>query len=192
MTDLLLIFLCAAGIEDLVLAMFFDCTVDPSNKPLYSLRLIGAILLAGLAALQLSPGLWQLAAPAETYLHLLVFVTLSVAMGPLRNRQFDLRLLPPQQARMLALRVHLPLLVANLAVLLFALLDHRRPHQLAQTLGFCVGASLALLLVRVLFFSLQERLSATDLPSIMRGAPIALLTAGIMSLAAMGFARWLP
>lgn len=192
MTDLLLIFLCAAGLEDLVLATFFDRAADPSTKPVYSLRMIGAILLAGLAALQLSPHMWQPSAPARTYLQLLVFVTLSVAMGPLRNTHLDIALLRPQQARMLALRVHLPLVVANVAVLLFALLDHRRAHPLAQTLGFCAGVSLALLLVRALFSSLQERLLAADLPPTLRGAPIALLTAGIMSLAAMGFARWLP
>ena len=192
MTDLLLIFLCAAGFEDLVLAMFFDRTVDPSSKPIYSLRVIGALLLAGLAALQLSPLLWQPPTSTRIYLQLLVFITLSVAMGPFRNAHIDLRVLPPQQARMHALRVHLPLLVANVAVLLFALLDHRRAHDLVQTLGFCFGASLALLLVRALYSSLQERLLAADLPPVLRGAPIALLTAGIMSLAAMGFARWLP
>ena len=192
MTDLLLIFLCAAGLEDLVLVMFIDRAVDPASKPVHSLRVSGAILLAGLAALQLSPLSWQPPTPASTYLQLLVFVTLSVAMGPPRKTHIDIRLRRPQQARMLALRVHLPLLVANVAVLLFALLDHRRPHYLAQTLGFCAVASLALLLVRALFSSLQERLAAADLPAMVRGTPIALLTAGIMSLAAMGFARWLP
>lgn len=192
MSDLLLIFLCAAGVEDLVLAIFFDRTMDPSSKPAYSLRAIGGLMLAGLAALQLWPLLWQPPAPARTYLELLVFVTLSVAMGPLRNPHIDTRTLRLQRARMFAVRVHLPLLVANVAVLAFALLDHRRPHHLAQTLGFCAGASLALLLVRALFSSLQERLVAADLPGFMRGTPIALLTAGIMSLAAMGFARWLP
>lgn len=192
MTDLLLIFLCAAGVEDVVLARYFDRSIDSSCKPVNSLRVIGVVLLAGLASLQLSPLWWQSPAPARAYLQLLVFVTLSVAVGPLHNPRIDIRLLPPAQARMLALRVQLPLLVANVAVLLFALLDHRRPHHLLQTVGFCAGASFALLLVRALFSSLQERLEAADLPAMLRGTPIALLTAGIMSLAAMGFTRWLP
>ncbi|UXN37773.1 electron transport complex subunit RsxA [Avibacterium paragallinarum] len=86
------------------------------------------------------------------------------------------------------LGVFLPLITTNCAVLGVALLNVNLAHTLTQSVIYGFGASLGFSLVLVLFASLRERLAAADVPMPFRGASIALITAGLMSLAFMGFA----
>ena len=57
-----------------------------------------------------------------------------------------------------------------------------------ETVVFSIGAALGFTLVLVLFAALRERLEGASIPTSFRGAPITLVSAGIMSLAFMGFA----
>ncbi|MFU2088673.1 electron transport complex subunit RsxA [Avibacterium avium] len=86
------------------------------------------------------------------------------------------------------LGVFLPLITTNCAVLGVALLNVNLAHNLTQSVVYGFGASLGFSLVLVLFAALRERLAAADVPMPFRGASIALITAGLMSLAFMGFA----
>ncbi len=86
-----------------------------------------------------------------------------------------------------ALGVFLPLITTNCAVLGVALLNVNSAHNLTQSVIYGFGASLGFSLVLVLFAALRERLAAADVPLPFRGASIALITAGLMSLAFMGF-----
>lgn len=86
------------------------------------------------------------------------------------------------------LGIFLPLITTNCAVLGVALLNINLAHNLLQSVVYGFGASLGFTLVLVLFASLRERLAAADVPLPFRGASIALITAGLMSLAFMGFA----
>ncbi|MCW9709554.1 electron transport complex subunit RsxA [Avibacterium sp. 21-586] len=86
------------------------------------------------------------------------------------------------------LGVFLPLITTNCAVLGVALLNVNLAHNLTQSVVYGFGASLGFSLVLVLFAALRERLTAADVPMPFRGASIALITAGLMSLAFMGFA----
>ncbi|MFZ7186471.1 electron transport complex subunit RsxA [Avibacterium avium] len=86
------------------------------------------------------------------------------------------------------LGVFLPLITTNCAVLGVALLNVNLAHNLTQSVIYGFGASLGFSLVLVLFAALRERLAAADAPMPFRGASIALITAGLMSLAFMGFA----
>jgi len=56
-----------------------------------------------------------------------------------------------------------------------------------QSVFFGFGASLGFALVLIMFAAMRERIDATDIPAAFRGTAIALITAGIMSLAFMGF-----
>lgn len=85
------------------------------------------------------------------------------------------------------LGIFLPLITTNCAVLGVALLNINLAHNLTQSVVYGFGASLGFTLVLVLFAALRERLAAADVPVPFRGASIALITAGIMSLAFMGF-----
>lgn len=86
------------------------------------------------------------------------------------------------------LGIFLPLITTNCAVLGVALLNINLAHNLMQSVIYGFGASLGFALVLVLFASLRERLAGADIPLPFRGASIALITAGLMSLAFMGFA----
>jgi electron transport complex protein RnfA len=73
-------------------------------------------------------------------------------------------------------------------VLGVALLNVERQHGLLESLLFGASAGAGFGLALLLFTALRERLETADMPAAFRGAPIALLTAGLMALAFMGFA----
>lgn len=85
------------------------------------------------------------------------------------------------------LGIYIPLIATNCAVLGVALLNVQEAHGFVESVVFGFGASLGFALVLVLFASVREKLVAADIPAPFRGTAIALMTAGFMSLAFMGF-----
>jgi electron transport complex protein RnfA len=86
------------------------------------------------------------------------------------------------------LGIYLPLITTNCAVLGIPLLNVQEHHDFVESLLFGLGGALGFTLVLVLFAAMRERLDAADVPKPFRGASIAMITAGLMSLAFMGFA----
>jgi len=87
-----------------------------------------------------------------------------------------------------ALGIYLPLITTNCAVLGIPLLNVQANHNFMESLLFGLGGSVGFSLVLVLFAGLRERMEAADVPAPFRGAAIAMVTGGLMSLAFMGFA----
>lgn len=85
------------------------------------------------------------------------------------------------------LGIYIPLIATNCAVLGVALLNVREAEGFIQSVFYGFGAAGGFALVLVLFAAVRERLQAADIPLPFRGTAIALMTAGIMSLAFMGF-----
>jgi electron transport complex protein RnfA len=85
------------------------------------------------------------------------------------------------------LGIYIPLIATNCAVLGVALLNVQQSKGFVQSVFYGFGAASGFALVLVLFAAIRERLDAADVPAPFRGAAIALMTAGIMSLAFMGF-----
>jgi len=85
------------------------------------------------------------------------------------------------------LGIYIPLIATNCAVLGVALLNVREAEGFVQSVFYGFGAAGGFALVLVLFAAIRERLQAADIPRPFRGTAIALMTAGIMSLAFMGF-----
>ena len=85
------------------------------------------------------------------------------------------------------LGIYIPLIATNCAVLGVALLNVQEAKGFVQSVFYGFGAAGGFALVLVLFAAIRERLLAADIPRPFRGTAIALLTAGIMSLAFMGF-----
>lgn len=85
------------------------------------------------------------------------------------------------------LGVYLPLITTNCAVLGVALLNTNQAHSFTQSLFYGLGAALGFSLVLVLFAAMRERLAVADVPEPFQGAAIGMITAGLASLAFMGF-----
>ena len=85
------------------------------------------------------------------------------------------------------LGIFLPLITTNRAVLGVALLNVQQQHNFLQSFVYGFGASVGFSLVLILFAAMRERINAADVPDAFRGAAIALITAGLMSMAFMGF-----
>jgi electron transport complex protein RnfA len=86
------------------------------------------------------------------------------------------------------LGIFLPLITTNCAVLGVALLNSNRANTFVESVFFGFGAAVGFSLVLVLFSAMRERLAVGDVPVPFQGAAIAMITAGLMSLAFMGFA----
>jgi len=85
------------------------------------------------------------------------------------------------------LGIFLPLITTNCAVLGVALLNIQADHGLLESAVYGFGAAVGFSLVLTLFAAIRERVAVADVPLPFRGAAIALVTAGLMSLAFMGF-----
>jgi electron transport complex protein RnfA len=86
-----------------------------------------------------------------------------------------------------ALGIYLPLITTNCAVLGVAILTISNDFNLVEGVVFAIANAIGFGLAMILFAGLREHLDLMEVPKSMRGAPIALVTAGILALAFMGF-----
>lgn len=87
-----------------------------------------------------------------------------------------------------ALGVFLPLITTNCAVLGVAILVIQKNMTLTESLVYAVSTALGFTLALVIFAGIREQLALSRVPKAMQGTPIALITAGILAMAFMGFA----
>ncbi|GLQ32168.1 electron transport complex subunit RsxA [Litoribrevibacter albus] len=85
------------------------------------------------------------------------------------------------------LGVFLPLITTNCAVLGVALLNIKKENDFIESVFYGFGAAVGFSLVLVLFAAMRERITVSDVPVPFQGAAIGMITAGLMSLAFMGF-----
>ena len=117
------------------------------------------------------------------YLRTLSFIL--VIAASVQFTEIMVRRLSPMLNQVLG--IYIPLIATNCAVLGVALLNVQQAKGFVQSVFYGFGASLGFALVLVLFAAIRERLEVADVPAPFRGAAIALMTAGLMSLAFMGF-----
>ena len=87
-----------------------------------------------------------------------------------------------------SLGIFLPLITTNCAVLGLAVLNIQVGYSFLESVVFAIGAALGFTLAMVLMAGIRERIDLGPVPKCFQGLPIAFLTAGLMSLAFMGFA----
>ncbi len=85
------------------------------------------------------------------------------------------------------LGIFLPLITVNCAVLGVALLNVKKQNDFIESVLYGFGAAVGFALVMVLFAAMRERIAAADVPEPFKGSAIGLVTAGLMSLAFLGF-----
>lgn len=86
------------------------------------------------------------------------------------------------------LGIYLPLITTNCAVLGVPLINVSQDNGFIASLVFGAGSSIGFSMALILFAGVRERVEAADVPVYFRGVAIAMVTAGLMSLAFMGFA----
>ncbi|MBP9511791.1 MAG: electron transport complex subunit RsxA [Bacteroidales bacterium] len=86
-----------------------------------------------------------------------------------------------------ALGIFLPLITTNCAVLGVALLVIQKNYNLMESVVYTIATALGFGLALIIFSGLREQIELNQVPKGMKGAPIALVTAGLLSLAFMGF-----
>jgi len=119
-----------------------------------------------------------------TYLRTLSFILVIAVV--VQFTEMVVRKTSPLLHRVLG--VYLPLITTNCAVLGVALLNINQAHNFMESLIYGLGAALGFSLVLVLFAAMRERLVVADVPEPFQGAAIGMITAGLASLAFMGFA----
>ncbi|MFM2483958.1 electron transport complex subunit RsxA [Celerinatantimonas yamalensis] len=85
------------------------------------------------------------------------------------------------------LGIYLPLITTNCAVLGVALININENHNLINSVFYGFSAAVGFSLVLILFSAIRERLALADTPAPFKGASVAMITAGMMSLAFLGF-----
>ncbi|NLY75329.1 MAG: electron transport complex subunit RsxA [Firmicutes bacterium] len=86
-----------------------------------------------------------------------------------------------------ALGIYLPLITTNCAVLGVTLINFNSNYNFLISILHGIGAALGFTLVLIAFAGIRERLAAAPIPKSLQGFPIALLTAGLLSIAFLGF-----
>jgi electron transport complex protein RnfA len=121
--------------------------------------------------------------PDLSYLATLSFIV--VIAGIVQFTEMVIHKTSPELYQVLG--IYLPLITTNCAVLGIPLLNMQARHNFMESLFFGLGGALGFTLVLVLFAGIRERLEGADVPVVFRGSAIAMVTAGLMSLAFMGF-----
>ena len=117
------------------------------------------------------------------YMQTIVFILVIAAL--VQMVEIILKKLSPSLYQ--ALGIFLPLITTNCAVLGVAILMIQKEFSLLQSVVYSVSTALGFALALVLFAGIRERLEMEDVPVAFRGPPIALITAGILAMAFMGF-----
>lgn len=140
------------------------------------------IAIPVVAAITWSLSNWLLEPNQLGYLRTFVFVIVAVAVVPL------VELVLRRDGRLQPQRPGFTLLVTtNSAVLGIALMVVSRMQNIVDAVAFSIAMAAALGFLMLAFAALHERLQHADVPSVFRDAPLALVSAGIMALAFMGF-----
>ena len=86
-----------------------------------------------------------------------------------------------------ALGIYLPLITTNCAVLGVAILVIKKEYNLMESVVFTMATAIGFALALIIFAGIREQIELSDTPKGMKGIPIALITAGILAMAFMGF-----
>ncbi len=121
--------------------------------------------------------------PELAYLTTLSFIV--AIAGIVQFTEMAIKKTSPELYQVLG--IYLPLITTNCAVLGIPLLNVQAEHDFMESLLFGFGGAVGFTLVMVLFAGIRERLEGADVPGVFKGSAIAMVTAGLMSLAFMGF-----
>ncbi|MEJ2602467.1 MAG: electron transport complex subunit RsxA [Gammaproteobacteria bacterium] len=187
MSDLLLIILATVLVNNFVLVKFLGLCpfmgVSGRVEPATGMALATGFVLTMSSAVSYLAETFVLVPFGLEYLRTLTFILVIACM--VQFTELMVQRLSPMLHQVLG--IYLPLITTNCAVLGVALLNAGEAASFVESVFYGVGAAGGFALVLILFAEIRERLATAPVPEVFRGAAIGLVTAGIMSLAFMGF-----
>lgn len=180
------IFLNATVINNFVLTLFLGICpfLGISGKLDTALRMGVAVTFVMLVSSTAAYGIHALLVVLDAqYLQLIAFI--AVIASTVQLVEMFIKKFSPQLFR--ALGIFLPLITTNCAILGVALFQTIRQYDFLQSLVFALGAGVGFTLALVVMAGLREELDLADVPSMVRGAALTLMIAGVLSLSFMGF-----
>lgn len=188
MTQFILIIIGTVLVNNLVLTRFLGLCpfvgATTSIESAFGMSAATTFVLTLASALAWMVNTWLLQPFGLEYLRLICFIL--VIAATVQFTEIFIRSTQPMLHQMLG--IFLPLITTNCAVLGVALLITQEQQSFIEAIVYGLGGGLGFALVIILFAALRERLQAADVPLPFRGSAIALVTAGFMALAFMGFA----
>ncbi len=187
MADLLLILATTILVNNFVLVHFLGLCpfmgVSRKLETALGMGLATTFVLTLASATSFLLNTWVLVPLELDYLRLICFIL--IIAGLVQFTELFVRKASPLLHNILG--IFLPLITTNCAVLGVALLSTRRNESFLSASLYGFGAALGFTLVLILFSAMRERMDKADVPAPFKGSAIALLSAGFMSLAFMGF-----
>jgi len=187
MSSPLQIFIDACLINNFVLAYFLGICpfLGVSTKTETAVRMGAAVtfvmIVASTCAFLIDLILKAINAP---YLHLISYIV--VIASAVQLVEMIIKKFSPALFR--ALGIYLPLITTNCSILGLVLFQTSREYHLIQCLSFAVGAGAGFTLALLIMSGIRERLELSDTSSVVQGAAITLMVAGVLSMTFMGFA----
>ena len=182
-----LLFLSAAIVNNFVLVRFLGiCPFIGVSKQLSSATGMGiattfVLVMTSLACFVIEK---LVLVPLEvTELRIITDIVMIAAV--VQFTELMVKHISPELFRLLG--IYLPLITTNCIVLGLALLNVNLGHSLLEVLVYSLGAGAGFTLVLTIFAAMRERLNNANTPAPFRGSAIALITAGLLSMAFMGF-----
>lgn len=185
--EYILIFISAIFVNNIVLSQFLGiCPFLGVSKKVSTALGMGmavAFVLTLSTIVTFLVQKWVLVPCGLEYLQTIAFVLVIAALV----QMVEIVLKKVSPALYQALGIFLPLITTNCAVLGVAILVIQKKFTLVESVVYAFSTALGFALALVLFAGLREQLALTDVPKGMRGVSIVLVTAGLLSLAFMGF-----
>ena len=185
--SLILIIIVAIFVNNVVLAQFLGiCPFLGVSKKVDTASGMGMAVTAVLVVATIVTYLLQvyvLNAFGLEYLQTIAFILVIAALV----QMIEIILKKTMPALYQALGVFLPLITTNCCILGVAILVIQKDYDLLEGIVYALATGIGFLLAMVLFAGLREQLDLLDVPKAFRGVPIALVTAGLLAMAFMGF-----
>jgi electron transport complex protein RnfA len=188
MKELLVILIAAALVNNVVLSQFLGiCPFLGVSKKVETAAGMGAAVIFVITIASAVTNLiytFILKTLNVTYLQTIVFILVIAALVQFVEMVLK-KLMPTLYS---ALGVFLPLITTNCAVLGVAITNVQKEYSFIESLANGIGTSVGFLISIVIMAGIRERIEDNDIPNVMKGSPIVLVTAGLMAIAFCGFA----
>ena len=185
--EYIIIFITAVFVNNIVLSQFLGiCPFLGVSKKVETAIGMGAAVTFVLTISTIATYLIQkyiLDAFGLSYLQTIIFILIIAAFV----QMVEIVLKKVSPALYQALGVFLPLITTNCAILGVAILVVQKEYNLLQSIVFAVSTAVGFALALVIFAGIREQLARSNVPPAMQGIPIALITAGLLAMAFMGF-----